>query len=705
MGIALSAPSLRRLRGLPGLRHRLTLLGVLLGLGGGALAGCADDGTDGRDIDDEWGMEGPLEPVPAPGKEDSEYRKGLLVATNTTRTQVWSAKNAWDDTDTANARLAGLAWGVSSGLTWDQKYAAWLDAMEFVPAADGYSQTIKLTTPWGRSFDSPSLECAEMSIFLRITFSAWYELPFFMESMDSTGKRVYFGHNGVRTANGRYASSPEFAIKYADHSRLPAAQWMASWPKDTALRSKKVAGGDDIQPAFGGAAFGTYLDEIHLNKRAAYFTVMALNYLGSMNLADSANTYNLVPEAVRPGDTLVERWQRSGIGHTLVVKEVLPLGEGNLDVVMISGSMPRRQGKRESGVASKGYFTNNYTGGVGVSADGIDYAKLGGGLKRWRVTKNVGGYWTNTWMRGDEASWINSTDYARIAARPARFEQILGQVSPEQQKTELLAQIEDSRRHLRNYPASCSARERREGAFAELYAISSRTWGTSQAEIDRLYRKDEDYVLAELDYTKSKTCCWNSSTAAMYEIVMAEANAEIAAAEAAGTCAAPTVFMSQSDGYGRWAARATAMGQGSAWKAWSEDEACPQRGVARDTIADIDQTAFCSLGSGGSGACTDRFEPNDSRATATTVGVGTQADLRVCSGDRDWFKSTTARTVRIAFRHADGDLDLAAYDAAGARVGQSAGTGDTEQVNVPAGGTVEVLGYNGATGGYSLTVQ
>ncbi|HUQ04899.1 MAG TPA: hypothetical protein VM261_20495 [Kofleriaceae bacterium] len=687
-------------------RHRLTLLGILLGLGGAAI-GCADDGTgDTRDIDDEWGMEGPLEPVPAPGKEDSEYRKGLLVATNTTRTQVWSAKNAWDDIDTTAARTAGLAWSANSGLTWDQKYSAWLDSMEFVPAADGYSQTIKLTTPWGRSFDSPSLECAEMSIFLRITFSAWYELPFFMESMDSTGKRVYFGHNGVRTANGRYASSPEFGVAYADHSKKPAAEYMASWPKDNSLRTKKLAGGEDTQPVFNNAPFGTYLDEIHLNKRAAYFTVMALNYLGSMNLADTANTYNLVPEAVRAGDTLVERWQKNGIGHTLVVKEVLPIGEGNLDVVTISGSMPRRQGKRESGVASKGYFTSNYTGGVGMSSDGVDYAKLGGGLKRWRVAKNVGGYWTNTWMRGDEASWINSTDYARIGARPARFQSLLGQVSPQQQKTELLAQIEDSRRHLRNYPASCSARERREGAFAELYSLSQRAWGTSQAEIDRMYRKDEDYVLAELDYTRSKTCCWNSSTTAMYEIVMAEANAEIAAAEAAGTCAAPTVFMNQSNGYARWQARAQQMGQASAWKAWSEDEACAQRDVAADTVAAVDQTAFCALESGGGGGgCTDRFEPNDSRGTAKAVAVGSQADLRICTGDRDWFSSSTARTVRIAFRHADGDLDLTAYDSAGNRVGQSAGTGDTEQVMVPAGGTVEVLGYNGATGGYTLTVQ
>lgn len=686
--------------------HR-ALHSLLLGLcASAALAACADEGADDqRDLDEEWGMEGPLEPVPAPGKEDSEYRRGLLVATNTTRTQVWTARNAWDDTTTTAARAAGLAWGADSGLTWDQKYAAWVDSLAFIPSADGYSQTVELTTPWGKRLPSPSLECAEMSMFLRITFAAWHELPWFMESATSTGTRVYFGHNGVRTASGRYAQSPEFGVAYADHSRLTPAQWMASWPVDANLRTRKLGGGTDTQPAFDGAPFGRYLDEIHLNKRVGYFTVMALSYLGSMNLADTANTYNLVPEAVRAGDMLVERWQRSGIGHTLVVKEVLPIGEGNLDVVTISGSMPRRQGKRESGVASKSYFTSAYAGGPGVNADGHEYAKLGGGVKRWRVTKNVGGYWTNTWMRGDEAVWINSTDYARIAARPARFQQLLGQVSPEQQRTELLAQIEDARRHLRNYPASCAARQRRENAFAELYALSSRTWGTTQAALDRLHRKDEDYVLAELTYGKSKTCCWNSTTSAMYEIIMAEAAAERAAAAAAGTCAPPTVFMSHADGYARWAARAQTMGQAAAWRAWSEDESCPQRAVAQDEVAPVEVTPYCERTSGGGGACTDAYEANDSRAAARAIAAGTHADLRICAADRDWFSTSTARTVRITFSHAAGDLDLAAYDASGARVATSQGTGDSEQVTVPAGGTFEVYGYNGATGGYTLTVQ
>ena len=666
-----------------------------------AAPGCTAD--DVRAIDDEWGMDGQIYPSPPPGKEDSEYRRGLPVNTDTTRTQVWTARNAWEDTTTAAARAAGMAWPASSGLTWDAKYAAWVQSLAWIAHADGYSQTVRLTTPWGKTLDSPSLECAEMSLFLRITFAAWYELPLFIESVDGRGQRVFFGHNGVRTANGRYASSPEFAIKYQDQSKLTAAQYQAAWPVDAALQKKTIAGGADVQPAVGGATFGAYLDQLHLNKRAGYFTVMALDYLGSMNLADSANTYNVVPEAVRAGDTLIERWQRNGIGHTLVVKDVVQLGQGNLDVVTISGSMPRRQAKRESGVASKSYFTSNYTGGVGASSGGDEYARLGGGLKRWRVTKNVGGVWTNTWMRGDEAHWINSTDYPRIAARPARFDQLLGQVAPAQQQAELLAQIEDARRHLRTYPASCSARERREGAFAELYDLGEQALGLSRAEIDRRYRVRDDYVLAELDYTASKTCCWNSTTPAMYAVIAAEAQAEEDAAAAAGTCAAPTVFMSQADGYARWAARAQAMGQGGLWKAWSEDEACPQRAVARDTAAALEATPYCALEDGG--VCTDAFEANDTVATARAITPGTYADLQICAGDRDVFRSATARTVRITFHHGDGDLDMVGYAANGARLGASQGTGDSEQLSVPAGGAVEIVGYNGATNRYVLVVQ
>lgn len=541
--------------------------------------GCSDVGSP----DDDWGMEGPVEPLPPPGKEDSQYRKGMFVNTNTTRTQVWTARNKWEDRDTAAAKAAGIAWSANSGLNWDEKYAAWIQSLEYTPSLDNYSTTVKVTTPWGKSLPSPYLECAEMGMFLRITFAAWYELPLQLEAI-SSGQRVFFGHYGVRTANGRFANTPEFGVAYKDYTANPPA----TWPKDATLRTRQLWGGEDEQPEIAAnAKFGAYVDEIHLNKRAAYFTVLVLNYLSSANLADSANTYNLVPDSVRPGDVLLERWQANGIGHTLVVKEVKPIGASNYDVTLISGSMPRRQAVKESGESSKYYFTSDYTGGEG-------YERLGGGIKRFRVTKNVGGYWTNTWMEADEASWINSTDYARIAERPARFQTLLGAATPAQQKAELLNQIESARHHLSQYPASCAARERREGAFEALYGLAYEL-NTTRAAIDKQYRTSEDYVLGELEYTKSKTCCWNSSTSAMYDIIMKKAAADKAAADAQHVCTAPVVFKSRADGYKYWADYAASIGRGAEWKAWSEDESCPQKNVTQDTESASDATPYCSL--------------------------------------------------------------------------------------------------------------
>jgi hypothetical protein len=659
-----------------------------------ACAACSDGG-----LDEEWGMNGPLHPLPPPGKEDGQYHSGLAVATDTSRTQVWDAVNKWQDTDTAAARAAGIAWGENSGLTWDEKFSKWVQSLEWAPSLDGFSMTVNISTPWGKTLPSPMLECAETSLFLRIAFASWYGLPLQFESIDDDRQRVYFGHFGVRTANGRYAASPEFGVRYHDYTN---SDWHAQWPEDTALQGKLLAGGEDNQRELhDGAVFGAYVDQIFLNKRVGYFVVMSLNYLGSMNLADTANTYNLLPEAVHPGDFLIERWQKVGIGHTLVVKEVNPIDGGNLDVTLISGSMPRRQGVKASGESAKSYFTSDYTGGPGMNSDGDAYAKLGGGLKRWRVAKNINGYWTNTWMNGDEANWINSTDYDRIAARPARFQQLLGQVSPEQQVTELQHAIDDARHHLAQYPASCSAREQREHAFEKLYEVESMAFGKSKAQVDADNRKLEDYVFANLDYSHSKTCCWDSSTSAMYEIIIAEAQADQAAAEMNHTCVAPVVFESRSDGYARWASYAQSIGRGADWKAWSEDEPCAQRDVASDTEAAFSGTAFCSLGSGGGGTCTDPMEPNDSQGTAKPVS-GTVDGLQVCAGDSDWYSSAAGGTVRIEFTHAMGDLDMAAYDATGSQIATSQGTSDSETVQVPAGGFVRVYGYNGATNTYRI---
>lgn len=72
------------------------------------LAACAADG-DVTSPDEEWGMEGPFEPTPPPGKDDSEYRRGLYVNTDTRRTQVWTARNKWEDTTTVAQGRHGVA--------------------------------------------------------------------------------------------------------------------------------------------------------------------------------------------------------------------------------------------------------------------------------------------------------------------------------------------------------------------------------------------------------------------------------------------------------------------------------------------------------------------------------------------------------------------------------------------------------------------
>src|SRR5262249_54055846 len=148
----------------------------------------------------------------------------------------------------------------------------------------------------------------------------------------------------------------------------------------------------------------------------------------------------------------------------------------------------------------------------------------------------------------DEAHWINSNDYDRLSARPARFGSLLGEVPLDQQKTELLAQIADARHHLSQYPASCAARTQREGAFRELYDVEQRLESKYPEQVDQEQRTLDDYVFSELDYNHSKTCCWDSSSSAMYDIIMQEAMADKAAADAAMTCAAPVVFEAQSDG-------------------------------------------------------------------------------------------------------------------------------------------------------------
>jgi hypothetical protein len=580
----------------PGIRTSLRAAApaVALALAAALAPGCGQASApepEPSEPAEDLGLSGPFEDGEPMGKEDNAGVPGPLVATNTSETQVWTARNAWEDTDTQEAKAAGMAWDADSGLNWDQKYVRWTQSMQRTPSVAGYYDTFTLSTPWGKALPAPKLECSEVAIFLRIAFASWYGLPFYMTSVDGKGARVYFGHFGARTATSRYGNTPRYALSYEDHSGMTEAEIAAQgWPRDEKLRARGLSGGgDDMGFVAPGARAGAYFDEVFLNKRVGHFMWMMLDYFGSMNLANSRNTFNIVPQALQAGDVLVERWQRNGIGHTLVVKQVTPIEGGKLEALLVSGSMPRRQPRWDDAVASKRYFTSAETGGEGSNYEGDEYVKLGGGLKRWRVTKNVKGYWTNTWMKADEASWINDTSYERLKTRPKELDSLLGEVPPEQLRAALLKIIDDARAHLRSYPASCSARTNREKAFAELVALNQKHFGLSQSQTDKQYRILDDHVFAELVYEKSKTCCWNSTTSAMYEIVVA-----LNQARQTPACQAPVVFKASGGGYQTFADYAKSVGKSAQWKPWSEDEPCAQRDVADDTETDHAATPWCS---------------------------------------------------------------------------------------------------------------
>jgi hypothetical protein len=511
--------------------------------------------------------------------------------------EVWSADNAWADTNTANAKKAGLAWSANSGLSWEQKYRKWISAFEKIDGRS-YGKTIRIQTPWGKTMDGPVLECADVAIWLRMTFASWYHLPFYMTG-SRNGQTIYFGHFGVIDRDGNPVSGfPHFKTQYRDYE--PTYRAGQSWPGDPTLHNRHVGDndgegnvkvGDKTLSDSDGA--GAYMDELFLNKRAGYLYIILDGNFGSMNLADGANMFHLKPEATDVGDALLERWQKNGIGHTLPLMSSVTLPSGKMKVSIASGSMPRRQPNWEDEAQSAGYFKQDNTGGEGASWDGDEYAKLGGGIRRWRTAVLSGGRYSNIVPTEDRSVYIADGDLAAIAARPARFKELLAEDTPEAARDAALATIESARQTLHDRPASCSARTKREEAFQALYEAQDKL-GVSKADTDAQYRKLEDYVLAELEYNKSKTCCWNSTTTQMSDIVMDLAAQEKAKADADGVCKQPTVFKASGGGkYDLWKQHAADMGRAADWKDWSEDEPCAQRDVAEDTLGAHGDVAMC----------------------------------------------------------------------------------------------------------------
>lgn len=689
------------------------------------LGGC--DATDMAEADDatdttlEVGEEDPeagkafFEPAAETGaKEDSaSARKGLPVSVDSGSAAVWTVRNQWAETNTAEARKAGLAWAANSGLTWDEKFSAWVQSMPRTSSAYGNS-TFTMTTPYGKTLPAPALECAETALFLRATFASWYALPFFVEAADGR-TRIFLGHFGFLKEDGtRYSTTPNFKTAYADHSNKADTWQQGGWPKDNALRTRKLGGSqDDYQPALGlgdEARAGTYFDELYLNKRTGYFMVLLLSYFGSVNLADPSNTFNLDPTAIRAGDPLVKRWQRQGIGHVYVTKSVEPLADDRVAAELVSGSMPRRQPVWESAASSQSAYTNDWAGGPGVGWDGDAYATLGGGLKRWRTPVVDGGRWTNIVPVADRAAFVDAGNATAISARIETFRRILGSLSPQERIDTAMEQINAAREHLRRYPASCSARTRREEAFTKLYLVLAEEYGMTASQVDAEYRGLEDYVLAELVYNESKTCCWNSSTSAMYEIIMNKAQAEAALP----ACVPPTIFKNTAGGYAAFKDHAVSLGRGAEWRDWTADETCPQANTANDVVSPSHATAFCEVRAGitdpGNGpgpvAGGDAFEPNDSRNNAAEVVIDATNNATIARGDVDFYAVSVPNggtlNIDVGFRHAEGDIDVTVYNERGDKLGSGTSTDDNERVTIGHGTAarfiVEVTLYGNGAG-------
>jgi hypothetical protein len=228
-----------------------------------------------------------------------------------------------------------------------------------------------------------------------------------------------------------------------------------------------------------------------------------------------------------------------------------------------------------------------------MSYNDIPFVQLGGGLKRWRIAKVVNGRYYNSVPTADSHVYIPSTDSQALSQRPGIFEQILGAPDPAQLTLEIVAMIEEQRENLRQSPASCMSRERREDYFQTLYTHLQDNYGTPPLIVDSQYRSFEDYVFAELRYDTSKTCCWNSSTHEMYMAIVSYAESK-AYDPATGECSPPPIFMATGNGgYDEFEAHAEILG--IPWVPWSADEYCPQAATTLDEPAEAAWAPFCMI--------------------------------------------------------------------------------------------------------------
>jgi hypothetical protein len=138
----------------------------------------------------------------------------------------------------------------------------------------------------------------------------------------------------------------------------------------------------------------------------------------------------------------------------------------------------------------------------------------------------------------------------------------------------------------------------------------------------------------------------------------------------------------------------------------------PDTGVdIRDSEAVVPDVVEDAGAPDSAGPCADDpEEPNDSPDSAVGIVAGESVLARICEGDVDWYMLTVpeghSASVRILFTHADGDLDLRVWRGQ-VNVASSQSERDLEDFSAPVVDEirtylVEVYGYNGALGPYSI---
>ncbi|MEO1267663.1 MAG: PPC domain-containing protein, partial [Myxococcota bacterium] len=129
--------------------------------------------------------------------------------------------------------------------------------------------------------------------------------------------------------------------------------------------------------------------------------------------------------------------------------------------------------------------------------------------------------------------------------------------------------------------------------------------------------------------------------------------------------------------------------------------ACSDHDSERSTAGDQGSEKACAA-----------YEPNDGPSQATALNSGLAIAARVCDGDQDWYavdlEEDDLLTVRLEFRHSEGDLDLYLFDEQLRDVARSQSSDDHEfiQLRVERSGRfyLQILGYEDGQAEYGLLV-